>query len=75
MADVILLNAFPFKMVRLACKRCDRKGQYTKANLIEEYGAGIQLPTLLSKIAKCDQHNKLDSACGVYYVGLAPKDG
>jgi hypothetical protein len=49
-----LLNGFPLKMVRLACTRCDRKGQYKKANLIVEYGASTPLPKLLTLIAKCD---------------------
>jgi hypothetical protein len=38
-SGAVLLNAFPLKMVRLACTRCDRKGQYLKATLIEKYGA------------------------------------
>lgn len=69
----ILLNVFPLKMVRLACTRCPRKGQYTKANLIMEYGAGTALPDLRHQIAKCEHDGKLGTACGVYYVDLVPK--
>jgi hypothetical protein len=73
-SGAVLLNAFPLKMVRLACTRCERKGQYTKANLIMEYGAGISLPDLRHLIAKCEQHGKNGTACGIYYVDLKPKD-
>jgi hypothetical protein len=73
-SGAVLLNAFPLKMVRLACSRCPRKGQYTKANLITEYGAAIPLPTLRTKIANCDQHGKLGTACGIYFVDLKPKE-
>ena len=72
-SGAILLNAFPLKMVRLACTRCPRKGQYRKATLIQEYGAGISLPDLRSRIAKCEHDGKLGTTCGVYYVDLALK--
>ena len=32
------LRDFPYDPVRLACERCDRKGQYRKATLIERFG-------------------------------------
>jgi len=59
-----ILNAFRLKMVRLACTRCPRKGQYRKATLIQEYGAAISLPTLRLQIAKCEHDGKLRTACG-----------
>jgi hypothetical protein len=31
-----LLADYPFDMVRLACRKCPRKGQYRKATLLEE---------------------------------------
>ena len=73
-SGAVLLNAFPLKMVRLACTRCHRKGQYLKATLIEKYGAAIPLPDLRHLIAKCDQHDKHGTACGIYFVDLKPKD-
>jgi hypothetical protein len=73
-SGAVLLNAFPLKMVRLACTRCPRKGQYLKATLIAEYGAAIPLPTLRTLIAKCENEGKFGTACGIYYVDLKPKD-
>ena len=74
-SGAVLLNAFPLKMVRLACTRCPRKGQYLKANLILEYGAAVPMPDLRHLIAKCDQHEMPGTACGVYYVDLKPPTG
>jgi hypothetical protein len=73
-SGAILLNAFPLKMVRLACTRCDRKGQYLKATLIDQYGAATPLPTLRTLIEKCDQEAKLGTACGIYFVDLKPSN-
>lgn len=35
------LKDYPADMVRLACTRCDRRGQYRKTTLIREHGAEI----------------------------------
>jgi hypothetical protein len=34
----VTLAEYPFDMVRLACTKCDRRGPYRKATLIERYG-------------------------------------
>ena len=65
------LNAYPAAMVRLACSKCARAGQYRKGNLIMKYGAAIALPTLLAEIAKCDKAEKVQG-CGAYFVDLVP---
>ena len=31
----VTLAEYPMKMVRLACTKCERKGQYRKATLLE----------------------------------------
>jgi hypothetical protein len=68
------LADFPHPMVRLACSRCSRRGQYRKAALIEEYGGENTLPDLRHLVTSCDRHGKLGDACGVYYQDLAAKD-
>lgn len=37
----------------IVCERCDRRGQYDTARLIEKYGAEAGLPGLLSQLARC----------------------
>jgi hypothetical protein len=35
------LHEYPKPMVRLACEKCGRAGQYRKENLIKRFGADI----------------------------------
>jgi hypothetical protein len=62
------LHQYPAAMVRIACSKCPRKGQYLKGNLIVKYGADQRLPDLLKLIAQCDRHGKYDGWCGAHYL-------
>lgn len=64
-----LLHTYPTKMVRIACTKCERAGQYLKGNLIVKYGASAPLPSVLSQIAKCKRAAEFQG-CGAYYVDL-----
>src|SRR5262249_11305663 len=64
------LRDYPAEIVRLACTRCGRFGQYRKQTLIERYGADIRLPGLREGISQCNRQGKSDAACMVHYVGL-----
>jgi hypothetical protein len=63
-----LLHQYPAKMVRIGCRKCPRKGQYKKGNLIVKYGASQNLPSMLNLIAKCERHGNFSDWCGAYYV-------
>ena len=52
------LRDYPTQMVRLACDRCGRMGQYWKDKLIVQFGPDIALPDLRHEIAKCERHQK-----------------
>jgi hypothetical protein len=67
------LYEYPKPMVRLACEKCGRVGQYRKQNLIDRYGADIRLPDLREEIAQCARVGKMHDACMVRYVDLIPK--
>ena len=45
------LRAWALPMVRLACDRCGRKGQYRRDTLIEKYGTEMTMPDLRHLIA------------------------
>ena len=51
-------------LIRVACDKCGRKGQYRKQNLIARYGADIWLPDLRAGIAQCSRHGQIHDACG-----------
>jgi hypothetical protein len=66
------LADFPFETVRLACRKCPRKGQYRKATLLDRYGADqntVELRLILA--ADCPKviANKITDLCGVIYSG------
>lgn len=73
-SGALQLKDYPTDTVRLACTRCDRKGQYRKAALMVRFGRNITLPTLRTLIAKCEHAGKVGETCGVYYVDLKLKD-
>lgn len=61
----------PTATVRLACRKCERKGRYRKADLIVKYGASQNLTDMLQLIAQCEKDGKYADWCGAYYVDLA----
>lgn len=64
----LLLEEYPFVVVRFACMRCDRQGSRNKSELIGEHGASTAMFDLRQEIAGC----KLPSGkpCGVFYPDL-----
>jgi hypothetical protein len=72
-SGALQLKDYPTDMVRLACTRCPRKGQYRKAALMVRYGKDITLPNLRTLLAQCEREGKVGDACGVYYVDLKPR--
>lgn len=71
----LTLSEHPGELVRLACKKCGRAGQYRKQALIDQYGADIRLPDLREEIAQCDRARQMHDACRVHYVGLVQMSG
>jgi hypothetical protein len=67
------LFEYPKPMVRLACDKCGRAGQYRKETLIARYGADMRLPDLRYEVTKCSRHGQMHGACMVRYVDLIPK--
>ncbi len=71
----MLLSEYPADLVRLACRRCGRRGQYRRSTLAKRFGADIGLPELLARLvdqAECGQRGSMSAPCGAYYVELAP---
>jgi len=62
----ITLENFPHSMVRLACRKCDRRGQYRRSTLIAEHGADIPLPDLRERIAGCPRQGRMLDGCGLF---------
>jgi hypothetical protein len=71
-ADV--LSSYPYVVVRIACRRCTRKGSYRLARLAAKYGAEIPMIELLAHLAgDCaiwDTRHPGAPRCGAYFVDL-----
>lgn len=70
--STVNLTDYPADVVRLACRRCDRAGQYRKAALMKRYGANMKLRDLRVEIARCPKIGSMSDGCGVYFVELVP---
>jgi hypothetical protein len=56
------------KMVRLACDKCGRRGQYRTHGLLEQYGPDIAMPDLRHELAQCPHRRDMSNPCQVKYV-------
>ena len=66
----VTLAEYPMDMVRLACTKCDRRGQYRKATLLERYGSDQEHGRPAARLAAdCPKiaTGKIMDLCGVYY--------
>ena len=66
----VTLAEYPLDKVRLACTKCERRGLYSKATLIEHFGADANMVDLRLKLAAgCPKiaANQIMDLCGVYY--------
>ena len=68
------LADFPYVSVRLACRKCSRKGSYRLARLALRYRSEIGLPELLALlVGECDlweTNRPWKRACGAFFVNL-----
>lgn len=66
----LTLTEYPGAIVRLACEKCGRAGQFRKQTLIDHFGSDIRLPDLRVEIAQCERRDQMHNMCGVHYLGL-----
>jgi hypothetical protein len=70
------LATYPYIVVRLACRFCQRRGQYRLARLAAKYGAEIEMGNLLEHLAKdCEYwrpRHPYHKGCGGYFRDLRP---
>ena len=74
--DVILLQDYPTKVVRIDCRHCDRTGRYGLAGLVRLYGPTAALPEVLAVLsADCPRRQDLhtDGPCGAGFSDLVTR--
>ena len=75
------LSSYPYVVVRVACRYCDRKGSYRLARLAAKFGPDVGMDELLEALAfNCGwrrqpgqrQPGKYDPKCGAHFPDLDP---
>lgn len=73
------LSSYPYVVVRVACRLCDRRGSYRLARLAAKFGPDIAMDELLEALAfncRWRRHpgqrepGKYDPKCGAYFPDL-----
>jgi hypothetical protein len=73
----VTLAEHPTDMVRLACTKCERRGQFRKATLLARFGPNYGLVSMrLDLAAGCPSipAPSIHEHCGVFYPELAGAD-
>lgn len=75
MAGALKLANYPHDMVRVACRKCDRRGQYRRSSLIALYGPTVPLPDVLGQLAHdCPKRGGMgNDSCGAYFPDLVER--
>ena len=75
MAGALTLADYPSNLVRVACRRCDRRGRHWRTTLIALYGEEAPLPKVLAFLTHdCPKRHGIgNEACGAYYSDLAER--
>src|SRR5437868_4967440 len=64
------LGDAPWPRIRVECRKCGRRGDYSPARLIERHGAGLTLPNLLPILsADCPRRleNLITDQCSIVF--------
>jgi hypothetical protein len=64
------LADWPYRMVRLACDHCPRRGQYRKETLVARFGGDVLMPDVRHPIAAMPARMRQVRPVGVYYADL-----
>jgi hypothetical protein len=74
MADSDAPVSYPWIIVRIACRRCDRRGSYRLARLAARFGADVAMPELLKAISADCYYRKprhpISGECQAYFLDL-----
>jgi hypothetical protein len=75
MADALTLADYPAKLVRVACRRCDRRVRHWPTTLVALYGGTAPLPYVLAHLAHdCPKQGAIgNETCAAYFLDLAER--
>ena len=70
-AGALTISEFPGSVVEVQCPRCERRGRYAKAGLVERFGPDMRLPDLLRRLSPdCPTRGRagIESCAAIYPV-------
>ena len=67
------IGTYPLDLVRIACAKCGRAGQYRRATLLDRYGADMAMPELRHELAQCPRRHTMNDPCMVIFRDLAER--
>ncbi len=67
----LTIKTYPRDLVRLACPKCGRSGQYRRQTLLARYGAAALMPDVLTCLANCPRRGNYSDPCQAVYPDLA----
>jgi hypothetical protein len=72
-AGALTIAEFPGLVLEVYCRRCDRRGRYVKARLVERFGLNLSLPDLLRELSPdCPARGRPGiESCSAIYPTLA----
>jgi hypothetical protein len=75
MTGARILADYPDAMVRIVCRKCDRRGQYRRSSLVALCGEKAGLPEALRHLAHdCPKRGGIrNDSCGAYFPNLAER--
>jgi hypothetical protein len=74
--DVMLLQDYPARLVRIDCRYCNRTGRYGLARLVQRFGPAAGLPDVLAALsAGCPRRQdwRVTGSCGADFLDLVPR--
>jgi hypothetical protein len=66
------LGNYPLPMVKLACSKCERRGRYQTAKLIERFGPELMMRSLAFRLFDCARRENFSDYCGYYFPDALP---
>lgn len=70
MAGALTLSTFPHDLIRLACSKCVRAGQFRGVSLLQRFGAAASMPDVLERLAACQRRGNYSHPCAAVYGDL-----
>jgi hypothetical protein len=71
--SVLTLRTYPSALIRIACPKCRRSGQYSRSSLLQRFSDDMPMTDLLDALTSCPLWGDASDPCQMHYPDLYPK--